>query len=74
MKIIKKTFLVGVTENGETPQVISRRFYGHISEKTAVQWARSHGLKKLLLTHAHADRDDLKKGVWDVREAILNID
>lgn len=73
MKIIKKTFLVAVTEN-DTSRVISRRFHGHISEETAIKWARSHGVKKVLLTHTHADRDDLKKGVWDVREAVLNID
>lgn len=73
MDIIKKTFLVGTTESDDAPRVITRRFFGHISEKTAIKWARSKGLKKIMLTHTHYDRDDSRKGVWDVRETVLTV-
>ena len=53
----------------------SRRYHGHISEKTARKWARDNQLVgEVLVSWNYYDSDNSKKGVWTVRETRLTID
>lgn len=55
--------------------VRQRRFHGHISEATALKWAREKQLVgEISVEWTHFDLDVPSEGHWTVREARLVID
>lgn len=55
--------------------VRQRRYKGHISEATALKWAREKKLSgEITVEWTHFDFDEPSMGHWTVREARLKID
>lgn len=55
--------------------VRQRHYAGHISEATALKWARKNKLSgEISVEWTHFDLDEPSDGHWTVREARLTID